>query len=132
VRRHAHNDAGAIVGKNVVGYENRDMFARQRIGDEGAQGHTRLFIRGRPRQIALPGCGFAVLLDRCALLRRDEIPTKRPFRRNRDEAHARQRFGAGGVRRQHGLRPDHGEFYLQTFRTADPVALSLLDALWPI
>ena len=97
VRRHCHDRAGAIAGKNVVSDPDRDLFAVDRIDGEGSGERARLFFgQIGAFQVALAARGDLVRAHGGLLRRRGQAVDQRVFRGKHHVGRAVQGIGPGG------------------------------------
>ena len=147
--RHGHNGTGAVVHQHVVGSEQRELRAGDRVG--GVQAGEQTCLLTALVHAVLGGLGFGgepVGLHRLDRVDIAALPVfgyiGRPFgghvlqqvmfRGNNGERGAEQRVGTGGVD-FHVLvtvGSGHGEVHGGTMGFTDPVALHELDLLRPV
>ena len=147
--RHGHNGTGAVVHQHVVGSEQWELRAGDRVG--GVQAGEQSGLLPRFVHAVLGGLGFGgepVGLHRLDRVDIAALPVfgyiGRPFgghvlqqvmfRGNNGERGAEQRVGTGGVD-FHVLvtvGSGHGEVHGGTMGFTDPVALHELDLLRPV
>ena len=147
--RHGHNGTGAVVHQHVVGGEQRELRAGDRVG--GVQAGEQTCLLAAFVHAVLGGLGFGgepVGLHRLDRVDIAALPVfgyiGRPFgghvlqqvmfRGNNGERGAEQRVGTGGVD-FHVLvtvGSGHGEVHGGAMGFTDPVALHELDLLRPV
>ena len=135
---HGHDRARAVAGQHVVGDEDRDALAIDRVDRLGAEGHAGLLAIGREAIDLRPPAG---LLDIRVHLRaafrggqgrdqgmlRGEDHECRPEERVRSSREHAQRFAAGMVVCRGGQEVD-----LRSLGAPDPVGLLDSDRLRPV
>ena len=130
MRGHGHDRPGPVVGQHVVGSEDRQLFAVQRVDRRDTQGHPCLGPIGRlPFDVGQRARLLAVGLEGLALLRGAQVVRQRCIHRDDEEGRAVQRVRAG---REDRDRPsvDH-EVDVGSHGPADPVLLHQQDAFGP-
>ena len=131
---HRHDRAGAVRHEDVVGDEERDRGAVERVHDLGAEPHAALgAILGRALDLGLPGDLGPELLDRGPLLRiGHQRVDQRMLGRQHRVRHAERRVGPGREHADLQLRAtDHRQVELGALALADPVALHRHHAFGP-
>ncbi len=129
--RYGHHGTGAVLHQHEVSDPDRNLFARQRMDSVQAGGHAFLLHRGHVRFGDFGVAAFS-----------NEVSQRRVV----DGSLARQRMTGchgdigcphegvrtGGVNRDFFRAVGHVKGDLDTFRTANPVALHGLDLLRPV
>jgi len=132
MRRNGHDRAGAVGDEHIVGNEDRDQLAVDRVDRLDALELDAGLILGQlgALKVALLGSGLAVGDDIVPIFDAVLHRVDRGMLRSDDHVRrAEERIGAGGIHAQLHIGISDGEVDLRALAAADPVALLGLDLL---
>ena len=134
MRRHAHDSAGSVIGKYIVGNPNRSLLTVHRI-DNISPGKDAglIFIRnGHSVHIGLICRFLNILLYLGKLLRCRNLFYQRMFRSKNQEGRPVKRIGSCGKNGNLLFGVLQLEIHLCTVRTTNPLRLHLLYLFRPV